>query len=769
VKDAAIFISYPLPKSILVGALSSVLMLEPASANEPVVPDEIDTSTTDDKNTAQKSETCQPNQPLKVDVKKVEAIDFSANKVEYDSIADVVTATGNVDLRREGYRLQADTVIWNRKTGEVNASGNIRSSGPEGETAYGDSITLTDTLREGMVENLLVVLEGGARLAAKSGERNDDGSLALEFAAYTPCIVVSRDGKAKEPTWQIRANRVEYDPVKKRVKYDGARIELFGLPVVPLPGLSHPISNESNSGFLVPNVGFSRNNGAELEIPYYWRIAENRDLTASITGFTKVAPLAFARFRSLEKSGAFQVSAYGTFSRRLPLFDGPATGERAIRGYLDGSGRFQLDPNWSISGSIRVASDRTFLRRYDINRDDRLRNNVSIERADNNSFLSITGWAVQTLRDSDDQGLVPIALPEIDYRLRLDDPILGGKVQLQANSLAITRTEGQDTQRAFASAQWNLHRITKFGQEVNFTLLSRGDLYNSRENDTTFTEIYRGVEGFQARGIFAAAAEVKWPFVGEALGGTQILTPRIQLVGATVTSNLLVPNEDSRAVDLEDTNLFSLNRFPGYDRFEDNFRITFGLDWKLRTTDFNVDVNVGQSFRLNNRETILPDGTGLSEKVSDVVGRTRVRFKDIVQFTHRYRLDKDNFAIRRNEIDATIGSAGTYLTLGYLRLNRDIVDLEDLVDREEIRLGARATIARYWSIFGSAIIDLTDQEEDPFSTSDGFEPIRHRLGVAYEDDCLLFSATWRRDYQDTGDAERGNRFLFRLAFKHLGV
>ena len=37
---------------------------------------------------------------------------------------------------------------------------------------------------------------------------------------------------------------------------------------------------------------------------------------------------------------------------------------------------------------------------------------------------------------------------------------LGGAVELQANTLAITRAEGQDTQRAFARARWDLRRIT---------------------------------------------------------------------------------------------------------------------------------------------------------------------------------------------------------------------------------------------------------------------------------------------------------------------
>ncbi|MEO0440069.1 MAG: LPS-assembly protein LptD, partial [Pseudomonadota bacterium] len=134
------------------------------------------------------------------------------------------------------------------------------------------------------------------------------------------------------------------------------------------------------------------------------------------------------------------------------------------------------------------------------------------------------------------------------------------------------------------------------------------------------------------------------------------------------------------------------------------------------------------------------------------------------------RLDKDNFAVRRNEIDLTVGSKSTYVQAGYLRLNRDIgAQLEDLRDREEIRIGGRYQIDKYWSVFGSAIVDLTDQREDPTSSADGFEPVRHRLGVAYDDGCLSLGVTWRYDYEDTGDAERGSTFLFRLALRNLGV
>ena len=71
-------------------------------------------------------------------------------------------------------------------------------------------------------------------------------------------------------------------------------------------------------------------------------------------------------------------------------------------------------------------------------------------------------------------------------------------------------------------------------------------------------------------------------------------------------------------------------------------------------------------------------------------------------------------------------------------------------------------------MWGSAIVDLTSRDEDPLSTADGFSPIRHRLGVAYQDDCIDLGVTWRRDYLTVGDARRGNAFLLTLSLKNIG-
>ena len=697
-----------------------------------------------------------------------EVIDFEAEQLSYDNDSDVVTARGTVVLRSKDRSVRADEVTWDRRAGSIIATGNVRLVDESGNQLFTETIQLNDQFETGAMADLLIALRAGGRLAARSAARGEDGTTIMTDAAYTACAISDAEGCAKNPSWRITARRVIYDQSANRVRFEGAMVELFGARILPLPGLALRTDGKAESGFLVPDFRITAVNGIEVSGEYYWRMADNRDLKLGAYVFSSVAPMASAQWRHLTGKGAYQVTGFLTASDRASDLTGGVGFENDPRGYLDANGRFQFSPEWSLTGSIRVASDRTFLRRYDLSREDRLRSVVNLERIDAKSYLSVAGWATQTLRILADQGQIPMALPAIDYRRLVDDPVLGGRIQLQANTLALVRTDGQDTQRAFAAAKWDLRRMTGMGQVVTLTALLRGDIYNTQDTLSTITETYRGREGWTTRGVATAAIDIEWPFVGAAFGGTQVLKPRVQLVASPQTRNLAIPNEDSRAIDLEDSNLFALNRFAGYDRIEDGARITWGLDWELTRPGLRIKTTIGQSYRLENQNAIFPNGTGLSERVSDFVGRTEVRVGNLVSLTHRFRLDKDNFIVRRNEIDAAIGSARTYLEIGYLRLNRNITTVEDLADREELRAAGRIAFARNWSVFGSGIFSLRSAEDNPFFTLEGFEPIRTRIGIAYQDECMEFGATFRRDFVTAGDALRGNTFQIFFALRNLG-
>jgi LPS-assembly protein len=704
---------------------------------------------------------------------------FTSDTLDYDYKSHIVTATGEVRMMRQGNRLRADKVEWDRETGQVHAYGNVAVQNPQGDITYGKELQLTDDLKDGVIEDLLLVLENGGRMAATTGGRAN-GVYTLTHAAYTPCDVTTSKGCPKNPIWKITAARVVYDPNKHRLSYRDARLTFLQVPILWLPAFSHPDGSGQggSSGLLVPDISYNARNGLMVATPYYIQFAPNRDLTVTPYAFSAVLPMMEMEYRQLDSRGAWRMQGYVTDSSQSTSNIGPES--KSVRGYFEANGTFQFGPNWTVSASVRGVSDRTFLQRYDLNYDDTLRSTINAERIDNDSYLSIAGWAFQTLVPGEKQSAQPIAIPAIDYRRRIEDPWLGGTFTLQANTLSLVRPEGQDTQRAFASAQWEKWALTPWGQQLTFTAYGRGDVYHSSNNDLTQTVIYQGQPGWQTRAIGALALDVRWPFVGEIFGGTQRITPRVQIVGSPHTKNLAIPDEDARAIDLEDSNLFALNRFPGYDRWEDDSRITYGAEYTLDLPRFALRSVVGQSYRLSNPLDIFPPGTGLSSKLSDIVGRLSVRYGNYLSITERFRLDKNNFAIRTNEIDAQFGSSQTYLQIGYLNLNRHIDPaIEDLRDHEEVRLGARLAIGKRWSLFGSTTLDLTGDANSSATTGptnpaldqtldENVDPVKSRVGIDYQDDCFEFSVQWRRDYVSIGDARRGDTIQFRLAFKNLG-
>lgn len=694
-----------------------------------------------------------------------EIVTFSADQVSYDNNSDVVTASGEVRMNREGNYLAADQVIWDRKSGEVYARGNVVMVTPQGDKLVGDNVALTDTMRDGTVSNLLVVLESGGRIAATRGTRLNNVNTFYN-AIYSPCPVTTESGCPKRPSWSVTAARVIDDPASDHIRFEGGRFQLFGINIPLLPIFNVPRTNQGTSGWLVPEFAISSRNGFQLADPYHWQIAANRDLTITPHVYTKVLPAIAVNYRELNSLGAFQVGGFLTYGRidNSTLVPNPDT-DRSFRGYFDANGRWQLSPEWSITTSLRVASDKTVTRRYDITNDDRLRNVINAERITPDSYISIAGWAFQGLRAEDNQKQIPIALPAIDARFRMDD-VIGGHVEIEGNSLAITRIDGQDTQRAFASIRWDLRKLTRWGQEVTFTAYGRGDVYHTDDAQDTTVALYSGTNGWHARAIGALAADVKWPFVGPLLGGVQTLVPRVQLVLTPPTPNLDIPNEDARAIELEDSNLFALNRFPGYDRWEDASRITYGVDWSLERKNLSIESNIGQSFRFGRLPEIFPEGTGLTGRVSDIVGRTTIKYGRFIELTQRYRIDKNNFAVRRNELDLTVGTAQTYAQVGYLKLNRNIdPSIEDLRNHEELRLAGRVLVRRHWSVFGATVIDLTNKIEDPLSTANGFQFVRNRLGIEYSDDCLDLGVSWRRDYEVIGTFRKGSTFALHIALK----
>jgi LPS-assembly protein len=421
-----------------------------------------------------------PAEPVASDAPMV---DFAADQLTYEENTDIVLATGNVVVNRDGATLTADRVRYNRKTAEVTAEGNVLVVDAAGNKALGDKVVLTDTLRDGVVENILLVLTDGGRLAAANGTRVNERT-TLNRAVYSPCAVVDEHGCPVDPVWSIKALRIVHDPATGRISYRQARLEMFGIPLLSLPRLSHPDNFDRNqSGFLGPDIRFNRYLGAELSLPWFISFGPNRDLTVTPYLYSAVNPVLGAQYRHLFAAGPIEISGRITYARGQ-AFAGNGIDfvdtAREIRGYAEARGQLNHGNGWRSTFTGRVATDDNFLGRYQISYDDRLRSTWNLEHFGGESYFSVQGWAFQGLRATDRAATTPLALPLIDFRWRPDIDPLGGRLLVEANSLTIHRAQGQSIFRGLASTRWDRGWITPLGQRVTITGLLRGDIYAGR-------------------------------------------------------------------------------------------------------------------------------------------------------------------------------------------------------------------------------------------------------------------------------------------------
>ena len=106
---------------------------------------------------------------------------------------------------------------------------------------------------------------------------------------FTICDYRKKD---KCPPWSIQATEMLHNKQNKTIYYDKAVIKFYDFPIFYLPKLSHPDpSVDRRSGFLPPTFGNSKNLGSAVEIPYFWALDKEKDLTFKNKFFVSENPL----------------------------------------------------------------------------------------------------------------------------------------------------------------------------------------------------------------------------------------------------------------------------------------------------------------------------------------------------------------------------------------------------------------------------------------------------------------------------------------------
>ncbi len=696
-------------------------------------------------------------------------IDFSADKIVYDQNTNVVTATGNVILTQNGNQLTADTVVYEVDSGEVRASGGIIIREATGNVLFMEDARLDGDFKQGFINQARVVFADGSKLISRRGERTGTITV-LENAIYTPCEFCPVEGE-EEPTWQIRADQVTHDSDEKTVEYKNVRLEVAGIPIFYSPYFAHPDPTvRVKSGILPPNrLGRSTELGAFVQIPYYWNISDQQDFTFEPLITSREGVVFAGTHRLHVGNGIFETTgSFANVNERDNNF--VKTGDHEIRGHIFSKGEFELKSldkfggDWQWDYAVNWVSDDTYLRRYYDDKSDVLESHAKIERFWNKSYATVGTYVFQGLDEEDDLGLTGQALPSFDLNMNKDTGFLNSKFTLDASGVQVFRTEGMRSRRFSAKAGWELPFQSALGDIYRVSASVRSDLYNNSNSLNPDLPQYAGIDGTHSRLLPKLAVDWRMPFLKSSGSTSQVIEPMFSIIVAPTQPNLPenvinFANEDSRNFEFDENNLFSHNRFNGYDRWEGGTRLNFGLRYNLYADNINMIATIGQSVRLNNTET-FPVGSGYEGKASDFVGRIDLTLGDYVDYVHRFRLDKRSLQLRRNELILSAGPDWMKMSVRYLDLDLDDDALligTELENRREIGTGVNINVDDKWALQGSWVKDILNDKT-----------ISYDAGIVYQDDCLEFGLSYERRFTSDRDIAPSSTVHFRIVLKNLG-
>jgi LPS-assembly protein len=684
-----------------------------------------------------------------------EGVLLEADDITYDTERSVVAARGNVEIVASGRILQADVLRYDQEADVVTASGNVSLLERDGTVLFADELELRDQLKNGSISGFQALLSDDSRFAAASATRTGGNLTVMRRAVYTPCRVCEEE---PTPLWRIRATGVTHDQIKQQISYTNARLEMFGIPVLYTPYFSHPDPTvDRKSGLLVPTQSQSTQLGVAVEVPYFFNIAPNLDATFSPIFTSKEGMVLGGEFRERLDSGTYKLD--GSITRPEARNDlNVKTGNRVTRSHLFATGAFNWNETWRWGFDGAIASDDTYLRRYQISDADTLTSNVFVEGFSDRNYAAANGYFFQGLRTEDDPGETPLILPQIEHSLVTRPDRFGGSFRVNSSFLALSRKQGTNSNRLSVRGHWFLPQVGRLGDVRSITAEIKADGYLTSDVVDAQKPLTPNNDGLTARLVPQVTFDWRLPLIRQEHGARQVIEP---IVNASISpyggNPSEIPNEDSLNFEFDDTNIFSDNRFPGIDRIEGGPRLNYGFRYGIYGDQGGyIAALLGQVLRPKADDTFA-DKTGLEARNSDYVGRIDIAPSSLLRFYERVRLDRDTLAMRRNEIAVDAGPDRYRLNATYVRLRRELT-ADELTDREEINLSILAGLSRYWDLRASTRRDLTE--------SGG--TINSAIGLVYEDECFNVSVDFKRDFTRDRDVEPSTTVSFRVRFKHLG-
>ena len=717
---------------------------------------------------------------------------LQGDEMIYDTKGNKVRARGNVEIFYNNYILKADEVQYDQSAGTLTAMGNVELREPNGNIVRAERLTLSEDFRDGFIQSLSAVTKDDTRIVGERATRRDGNITEFEKGKFTPC----KNDPGLPPLWCISAAKIIHDQANGTVTYQDAWFELYGQPVLYLPYFQHADpSVKRKSGFLMPEFSSSSTLGFTSEIPYFFALAPNYDVTLHPMYTAKQGILWQADWRHKVTFGDIS----GEYFIKLAAIDQTDDVTKRIssslpdnwRGSVQTRGDFSLSSWWKFGWDVTVESDDSFRRFYKLDsilQTDRV-NSVYLRGQSERNYFAMTAYQFGGLLLDDTRQSDSWVHPVIDWNYIAGQPVLGGELGFNVNAISQSRGNGDgsvatnilsgrrtEIERASGDVNWRRRLTDQIG--ITYTPFAnvRGDIYNVKDAIDPVTGL-RIQDESGARGVATAGMLVAYPWVANSANASHVVEPIGQIIGRTakVTQRNL-PDEDAKSLVFDDTNLFDLDKMSGWDRLETGTRANVGMQYTFQNNGGGTArILAGQSFHLSGDNIYANPGnfsdtnpavsqpiynprSGLETGRSDYVLGAYLAPSSMFRFIGQARFDESDLSLRRTDAFAEFNygpllAQGIYTFSGADPTQTIVKDQQELFGLLGLKLTDR------WSILGSMRFDI-----------DTHQRIQDALQLRYTDDCFVLTATYSETFitNPSIDIVPDRTLMLRFEFKYLG-
>jgi LPS-assembly protein len=596
---------------------------------------------------------------------------------------------GEASIRKPGVSIQAGRLSFDQSQDVVEATGSVRLSRP-GSLLTGPKLTLQiDSFQGTLTQPTFELYKSGAYGQAAQIDFVDDQRAIVREASYTTCR--RTPGPEWLPAWLLKATRLNLDEEESTVRAEGVQLRFQDVPVLGIPAITFPMTNERKSGLLPPVVGITTNNGLELAQPYYFDIAPNRDATVTTHLMSKRGVAVDTEFRYLERdyNGLARLNLMPTDSLRDQARWGWSSQHNGtLDTGLDRVGRIGLGLNLN-----RVSDDdywRDFPRSGLALTQRLLPSTGVLSWGQGNLSMSAQVQRWQTLQDINAPITPPYdRAPQIGLRYGqwqaegLDWSVQADTTRFEASydriplASAAPRLVPRNGERSFVLAQVSRPWVRPWGfvtpkLQLHATRYQLDQPFDSGERSAN-----RVLPTFSLDSGLVYERETQW--FGR--GVTQTLEPRAFYARTPFRDQSLLPVYDTGATDFNLSTIYSENAYVGHDRLVDNDALTLGVTSRFFDANTGAEmlrVGMAQRIHFSEQKVVLPDQTAAAAGLSDLLLGAGVRWDDRWALDATVQVNSQTDRVSRSTLQGRYSPSPYRVLNAAYRLNQGVSEQVDL-------------------------------------------------------------------------------------------